>query len=172
MTAYLRNIPDHLKSLVFAAAVAMMMVAGSANAADAQGAANVRTIKNFLSDIRQALVSGDPKNIRSVAEKYMSEDYVQHSPVFAPGLFPPGREGYIQVMSSMGLGKPPAGAPPAASAPPVGPPKDIYFLGDGELVVWVSEIPNPDSSKASSPTFDFNMIRVVDGKLAEHWSAH
>lgn len=171
MTEYLRNIPGNLQSLVFAAAVATLMVAGSANAADAQGAANVRIIKNFLSDIRQALASGDPKNIRSIAEKYMSEDYVQHSPVFAPGLFPPGREGYIQVMSSMGLGKPPAGAPPAAPAP-MGPPKDIHFLGDGEFVVWVSEIPNPDPSKANNSTFDFNMIRVVDGKLAEHWSAH
>lgn len=172
-----------LKATVFAAIAAMTMVAGSATASDAQGAANVRIVKNFLSDIRKAIASGEPGNIRSVAERYMSEGYVQHSPVFAVGTFPSGREGYIAVMSSMGLGKPPGAAPSASASDkspsgstaqpaPAGPPKNVYFLGDGELVVWVSELPNADPGKASSPTFDFNMVRVVDGKLTEHWSAH
>lgn len=44
------------------------------------------------------------------------------------------------------------------------PPKDLYFVGDGELVVWVSEGMEPGK-------LDFNMVRIVNGKMKEHWDS-
>lgn len=118
-----------------------------------QGAANVQLLKSFLADIRPAAASGDPKKLRAVVERYMSADYVQH----AAGL-PPGREGYIQMMSmAFKAGPPPGGAP-----------KDVHFFGDGEYVVWVSEMP---SETGKAPKLLFNMMRVADGKLKEHWDS-
>lgn len=150
------------------------------DAADKQGAANVQLVKDFLKDVRVAAGSRDPAKVRAVAERYIDVDYLQH----AKGM-EPGREGYIKGMSSPPTGGPPGGAPPGAApsgpppagapagGPPNGPPpggampawpKDLYFIGDGEFVVWVSEGMQPGK-------LVFNMVRVVNGKLKEHWDS-
>lgn len=149
-----------LRSILWSAA-AMIAIAGPAYSAETQGAANVQVVKSFLKDIREAMASRDPAKVRAVAEHYMDKDYIQHSSGYAPG-----REGFIKGMSSVvtGGGGPPPGAPPAggASSGPPPTPKDLYFLGDGEIVVWVSEGMEPGKLM-------FNMVRVVDGKMKEHW---
>lgn len=165
-----------MRSLGLSAALAMFAMAGPAHAADAQGAAAVQVIKSFLKDIREAMASRDPARVRAVAERYMDEDYVQHARGLASG-----REGFIKGMSTMVTSGPPPGAPPGApsGAPPGAPsgapsgappgppptPKDLYFLGDGELVVWVSEGREPGK-------LVFNMVRVVNGKMKEHWDSN
>lgn len=138
------------------AAIAAQAPASSLKApvpATGQGAANVQLLKSFLAEIRPVAASGDPKQLRALVERYMSADYVQHG----VGL-PPGREGYIQMMS-MAFKAPP---------PPGGVPKDLYFFGDGEQVVWVSEMPG---EPGKAPKLLFNMMRVVDGKFKEHWDS-
>lgn len=159
-----------LRPILLTAAVAMFAMVGPAHSADQQGAAGVQLIKSFLKDIRGAMASKDPARVRAVAERYMDEDYVQHSRGLAPG-----REGFIKGMSAAVTGGPPPGAPsgpPPSGAAPAGPPpgapptpKDLYFLGDGEYVIWVSE--GMESGKLL-----FNMVRVVDGKMKEHWDSN
>lgn len=137
-----------LKSILLAAASAISILVSPAFAADAQAAANVQLIKRFLHDLREAMAARDPAEVRAVAERYMAEDYVQH----AKGM-PPGRDGFIEELSHL----PPGGARPA--------PKDLYFVGDGEFVIWVSEGIEPGKLL-------FNMVRVVDGKMKEHWDSN
>jgi len=154
-----------LKYIILSAALAIAAVtvgASTVRAADAKGEANKQLVQNFLRDVRQAsMVDRDPKKLREVVERYMAENYVQHSSTFAPG-----REGYLQ-----GMLKQFASAPQPNSAPPP-KMKDLYFVGDGDLVVWVSEISSAESGPASAPKYDFNMIRIENGKLAEHWGTH
>lgn len=152
-------------------------------AADREGAANVQLVKDFLRDIRATMASRDPAKARTVVEQYMDADYIQHSPGMEPG-----REGYLKTMTmalsgvrppgAPAIGNPPGGPPPGGppgalpGGPPPGgppggvmsPPKDLYFVGDGEIVVWVSE-------GLEAGKLDFNMVRVVNGKMKEHWDS-
>jgi predicted SnoaL-like aldol condensation-catalyzing enzyme len=141
-----------MKKLVAAAALIMALLGSSAACpADAQGAANVRLVKRFIKEIDQAARSNDPhKEVRAVAERYMSADYIQHSRVIAPG-----REGYIQLLTQ-------------ASPPPA--PKNLAFFGEGEFVFWITQTNPPGES--GRPKLNFNVVRVVDGKLQEHWDSH
>lgn len=160
--------------------VAALAAAAPARAADALGQGNIKLVKQFLEDVRAAVMSPDRAlGVRQVAERYMSTNYVQH----AAG-FPPGREGYITVMSR-GFGGPPPGAPagPPPGAPPpgdqpggptggppggMGLPKDLYFFADGDFVIWVSEMPGASAAPAK---LHFNMLRVVNGRFEEHWDS-
>jgi predicted SnoaL-like aldol condensation-catalyzing enzyme len=154
------------RSILFSVvAIAMFAIVTPAHSADPQGAASVQVIKHFLKDIREAAGTRDPDKVRAVAERYMAEDYIQHS-----SDFPPGREGFIKGMSDMLKSGPPPGSPPPgapAGSPPPGAmpmPKDLDFFGDGEYVVWVSESMEPGKLL-------FNMVRVVNGKMKEHWDS-
>jgi len=154
-----------MKPLFLGLAAAAAIVGGPAHAADAAGQANIQMVKQFLADVRVASAGpNSTANVRTVVERYMSPDYVQH----AAG-FPPGREGYIQVMSK---GPPPGmqvGPSPGASPPA---PKDLYFFADGDFVIWVAQIPSPNpSDAAAAEKLHFNMFKIVDGKLKEHWDS-
>jgi len=144
------------------------------HAADVKGEANKQLVQNFLRDVRQAsMVDKDPKKLRQVVEHYMTENYIQHSTVFAPG-----REGYLQGMLKMFSNVPPqnSGASASPPMPPMPKMKDLYFLADGDLVTWVSQVtsaePAPASTSKEETKYDFNMVRIENGKLAEHWSSH
>lgn len=76
--------------------------------------------------------------------------------------FGPGREGFIRSFEQM-----PAG-PPAATAAP-SPAKVLFLAADADRVVRVSSRSLPGSGGAVSAIF--NMFRVQDGKLAEHWDS-
>jgi predicted SnoaL-like aldol condensation-catalyzing enzyme len=151
-----------MKHVILSVAFLTMTIvtANAARAADPPAEANKQVVKDFLQHIREAAGSGDPVKIRAVVEQYMTEDYIQHAQGIAPG-----REGYLQGW----LKRLPSGGTAKMS-----PPKDLYFVADGDLVVWVSERPNaPDAAaQGSKPVFDFNMVRIAKGKLAEHWDSH
>lgn len=143
--------------------IALFAAVGAVHSADSQGAAGVQIVKSFLTDVRAAMRTRDPAKVRAVAERYMVDDYIQHSSEFAPG-----REGFISTMTDA-LNKPPPAAMPApgeaAAKGTPAMPKDLHFFGDGEFVVWVSENREPGK-------LVFNMVRIVDGKMKEHWSSN
>lgn len=158
------------RTIILSVAVLLGASAVEAKSSASQGATNVELIKNFLTDTRAAMASHDAARARAVAERYMDVDYIQHSKGMKPG-----REGYIETMTTLAQGGPPPGPPPAGGAAgpflqsgptsaPLAPPRDLYFVGDGDLVVWVSEGLEPGK-------LDFNMVRVVNGKMKEHWDS-
>lgn len=140
--------------------------APAAAAGTPEADANVKLVQSFLADVRVAAFQHkDAKEIREVVERYMRPDYIQHSEDVAPG-----REGYIEGMAKMAT-RPPASAAPASQPPAAQPqqmPKmeDLYWIADGDKVVWVSSVQRPDQPK---PEFMFNMMRIQDHKIAEHW---
>jgi predicted SnoaL-like aldol condensation-catalyzing enzyme len=56
---------------------------------------------------------------------------------------------------------------------PVLPPAQVLSLiANGDIVIRVSSRTMPPAPGAeASPTFIFNMFRIQNGKLAEHWDA-
>lgn len=90
-----------------------------------------------------------------LADEMIREDYIQHSPVL-----PTGRAGFKRVFAAV----------PRSPAPAVVSPPLVAIIAEGDLVVMAlrEEWPEPDGSGRYATTH-FNLFRVEDGRLAEHW---
>ena len=89
--------------------------------------------------------------------KYMAESYMQHNPNV-----PTGRAGFLEAFAKFAKPKP---IEPKIAAPLVA------ILAEGPYVqlVWATERPDPkDSAKKYSTTW-FDLFRIENGMVAEHW---
>ena len=125
-------------------------------------AANKQLVLDFYAALNAAEGSGAAQRpVRTIIEQYLSPDYVQHSDTFAnlPG---PGsaRDKLVRMFESMP-------APPPGAMPPQ---STVAVTAEGDLVMLLTSrmMPNPAGGPAR-PSNVFNMFRVRDGKLAEHW---
>jgi predicted SnoaL-like aldol condensation-catalyzing enzyme len=91
-----------------------------------------------------------------VADELVAGDYIQHSPFQLSG-----REALKDTFSVI---------PRSDVIPETIRPAPVAIVAEGDLVVFVAveELPEPDESGTYTTTH-FNMFRVVDGQLAEHW---
>jgi predicted SnoaL-like aldol condensation-catalyzing enzyme len=92
-----------------------------------------------------------------LAPNYMAEGYVQHNP-----RVPTGRQAFIDFFSRV---RKPLPIEARVKAPLVA------ILADGDLVVlsFVKEETEPQDPTKRYTTTWFDMFRIVDGKIAEHW---
>jgi predicted SnoaL-like aldol condensation-catalyzing enzyme len=92
-----------------------------------------------------------------LAEKYMTEGYIQHNPGVATG-----RAAFIQFFSKF--------AKPNPIEARVRSPL-VMILADGDFVVlsFVRILPDPKDPEKKYTTTWFDMFRVENGKIAEHW---
>lgn len=142
--------------VALAATPVMSSLAGIASAEPQN--ANLALLHAFLAAIRKAAFEDKaPAEVRRVAEQYLTTDYLQH----ADGA-PAGREGYIAMMIETGKHIPPGPLPF----------EDVYFMADEGRVVWMSKGARPDPAIPGQVKvgFSFNMLRVENGKFAEHWA--
>ena len=153
----------HLGSLVFAFAAliaanvhAQVAVVPSANheqllaSPDARLAANKRLVYDFWREVFEA-------GHMELAERYMTEGYIQHNPNV-----PTGRTAFIDFFSK--------NVSPEAIQPRVKAPL-VAILADGDLValVFAREAPDPKDPAKKYTTTWFDMFRLEGGKIAEHW---
>jgi predicted SnoaL-like aldol condensation-catalyzing enzyme len=118
--------------------------------ADPRLAANKRLVYDFW---REVFEGGHME----FADKYMAESYIQHNPNV-----PTGRKAFVEFFSKFAKPKP---IEPRVKAPLVA------IAAEGNLVIlsFVRELPDPkDASKKYTTTW-FDMFRIEDGKIAEHW---
>ncbi|MDB6014890.1 MAG: hypothetical protein JWL65_7140 [Gammaproteobacteria bacterium] len=128
-----------------------------------QEEANIKLVAEFYAALDRGDAAHDLKQkIRSIAEQYLQPDYIQHAE--GARTFGSGREGFIRMFEQM----PAMPAAPGAGAPP--PPQVMALMADKDRVIRVSarSMPGPGGPVAS---YIFNMFRVQDGKLAEHWDS-
>ncbi|MBB5732847.1 putative SnoaL-like aldol condensation-catalyzing enzyme [Altererythrobacter atlanticus] len=90
-----------------------------------------------------------------LADDMLTEDYIQHSP-----MLPTGREAFKQIFSAV----------ERREIPDLVFPAIVTLIAEGDLVVMAmrEELPEPDDS-GNYTTTHFNLFRVEDGRLAEHW---
>ena len=118
--------------------------------ADPKLAAN----KRFVYDFWREVFEGAHMDL---APKYMAEGYIQHNP-----RVPTGRQAFIDFFSKV---RKPSPIEPKVKAPLVA------MMADGDLVVMAfsREYPEPSDPSKKYTTTWFDMFRIVDGKIAEHW---
>lgn len=123
-------------------------------------AANQKVVLDFYAALNAADAAGEMKQrIQTIAETYLDPDYVQHSDMFA-GLPGPGsaRDKLIHLFQN----RPPM--------PPMGAPATVAVMAQGDRVMLLTsrEMPDPATGRAKQ-VYIFNMFRVKNGRLVEHW---
>lgn len=92
-----------------------------------------------------------------LADKYMAESYMQHNPNVVTG-----RQGFIDFFSKF---RKPVPIVDTIKAQVV----DIVAEGDKVVLSFVREYPVPGDSTKKYTTTWFDMLRIENGKIAEHW---
>jgi predicted SnoaL-like aldol condensation-catalyzing enzyme len=149
-----------LAALIAASAAAHAQVAVTPNpdheqllsSADAKLAKNKRLVYDFW---REVLEAGHLES----AEKYLAESYIQHNPNV-----PTGRAGFVDFFSKF--------AKPTAVNPKVQGPL-VAIAAEGDLVVlsFVRPGADPKDPAKKYTTTWFDMFRIENGKIAEHWDS-
>lgn len=117
---------------------------------DPKLAENKRLVYDFWREVFEA-------GHLELADKYMAESYIQHNPNV-----PTGRRAFVEFFTKFKKPKP---IEAKVSAPLVS------ITAEGNIVVlgFVRELADPkDSSKTYTTTW-FDMFRIENGKIAEHW---
>jgi len=115
----------------------------------AQLANNKKLVFDFWREVLEA-------HHMDVAEKYLAEGYIQHNPMVASG-----RKGFVDFFSKL----PVRDIKPAISDPVVSivAERDLVVLS----FVQVNDDPHDKTKKYTTTWFD--MFRIENGKIAEHW---
>jgi predicted SnoaL-like aldol condensation-catalyzing enzyme len=123
---------------------------------DAKESANIKLVEDFYAELEQATASGKIKEqAPAIGAKFIAPNYIQHM----EGA-PSGRDGFVQLMSKI---------PPG---PPLPPAKLVAIMADGDKVIQVTsrELPDP-VTRAPKSSLIWNMFRIENGQLAEHWDS-
>ena len=158
-----------MRSIKFLAA--MIMLAGSPITAKAQVAVTgiapteqaallasrdpvLAANKRLVFDMWREFIEGGHME---VANKYFREDYIQHNP-----LVPTGRDAVVKAFSA--FTKP-------QLVKPVISGKLVAIVAEGDLVTlaFVRDMVDPKNPGQPYTTTWFDMFRIQDGKIAEHW---
>jgi predicted SnoaL-like aldol condensation-catalyzing enzyme len=93
-----------------------------------------------------------------LAPKYMAEDYAQHDPNV-----PTGRAAFVDM-----FGKRPAQPIPDTLPHP---PVKAFAKGDYVVLVWEHEDKDPADPSKTYTFNTFDVMRVQNGKIQEHWDS-
>jgi predicted SnoaL-like aldol condensation-catalyzing enzyme len=92
------------------------------------------------------------------AEKFMTDDYIQHNPNAETGI-----KGFKDFFTRLG--------PPQAIEATVPGLVAIQAEGDYVTLSFVREYDNPKDKGKKYTTTWFDMFRIVNGKIVEHWDS-
>ncbi len=112
--------------------------------------------KKLVFDMWRAIIQGAHTEL---APKYFTTGYIQHNPNVATG-----RDAMVQYMKST---RPVRPIDPTITFPVVA----IMAEGDKVLVATVTYNPDPTAPGTKYAGTHFDLFRIEDGKIAEHWDS-
>lgn len=120
--------------------------------ADPKLARNKRLVYDFWREVFEA-------GHLDLAPKYLTDSYIQHNPNVATG-----RAAFVEFFSKF--------KKPGPIADKIGAPL-VAMTAERDLVVlsFVREVPDPKDPTRKYTTTAFDMFRIENGKIAEHWDA-
>jgi len=98
-----------------------------------------------------------------LADKTMDPGYIQHNPNV-----PQGRDGFKEFMSRI-PGRRPEDAKPIGPEWPRGAPSLTLIDGPYSLMMWDRQAKDPDDPSKMYTWDHFDVVRVENGKIKEHW---
>jgi predicted SnoaL-like aldol condensation-catalyzing enzyme len=110
--------------------------------------------KRFVYDFWREVFEGRHMDL---APRYMAEGYIQHNPNV-----PSGRAAFVDFFSKL---SPPRPIEDRIKAPLVA----LIADGDYVLLAFAREYPDPKDATRRYTTTWFDMFRLEDGKITEHW---
>jgi predicted SnoaL-like aldol condensation-catalyzing enzyme len=112
--------------------------------------------KKIVYDFWRSVLEGGHLEL---APQYMQETYIQHNPNV-----PTGRQGFIDFFSKF--------AKPRPIVDTIqGPLIAIVAEGDRVVLSFKAVHPDPKDPAKTYTTTSFEMLRVENGKVAEHWDS-
>ena len=148
----MRNLTELIGMVV--ASLVLLVLTGASLVAQSNKRHDEENLKMVLDFWREVLVA---RHV-DLATKYMAEGYVQHNPNV-----PTGRSGFVEYFSRR----------PAQPIPATLPNPPIKTIAQGEYVVliWDHEAQDPTDSSKTYKYNTFDMFRVRDRKIQEHWDS-
>lgn len=110
--------------------------------------------KKLVFDMYRAIVQAGRTDL---APQFFTEDYIQHNPNVATG-----RDALVQYIRQT---RPVRPMEPTITFPVVA----IMAEGDLVLVATVAYAPDPDNPGQKYASTHFDLYRIENGKIAEHW---
>ena len=130
---------------------ALSLTSANAQAPTSQMERNKALVLDFWREVFEAQNA-------AAANKYLAEDYIQHNPTVQGG-----RAGFVDFFSR--IWKQPKPVKPTLQ----NPPELIIAEGDLVTLVWKRKLPEPTDKTKTYDAYWFDVMRVKDGKLVEHW---
>jgi predicted SnoaL-like aldol condensation-catalyzing enzyme len=131
------------------------LLAGSAAMAKQTDEALLNANKKLVLDFFRVVF--EAQNI-SAAKDYLREDYIQHNPKV-----PSGREGFVNYFGSKWK------EPKAVKSELEDKPVDVIAEGNFVSLMWKYQKDEPNDKAKKYDAYWFDMFRIQDGKIAEHW---
>ena len=145
--------------LVLAAGLAMATLASAENTP--AEAANKQVVLDFYAALNEADASNSmQERAQAIVEKYLSPEYKQHT------LMLPGSGSDRDKLIHMFQGRP--ARPAGSAAMPRQRTDAVMAEGDRVMLLTSRDMPDPATGEVK-PLYVFNMFRLKDGKLVEHW---
>jgi predicted SnoaL-like aldol condensation-catalyzing enzyme len=118
--------------------------------ADPALAANKKLVWDFWREVFEA-------GHMELADRYMAESYIQHNPNV-----PTGRAAFVGFFAQH--------VKPRAIQPRIAAPL-VTIVAEGDLVIlsFVRETVDPKDAAKKATTTWFDMFRIENGRIAEHW---
>ncbi len=136
-----------LQSLVFVAV----------SAAYAQGYLSGPALnKKIVTDFYRLVF--EPRN-PDLIEQYIAPDFIEHNPAVESG-----RDGLVKFMKTL-----PKPANDDIGAEMKDPPAHIVAEGDLVTFIFKRSVPDPKDKSKSYDRYSFDMFRIKNGKIVEHW---
>jgi predicted SnoaL-like aldol condensation-catalyzing enzyme len=140
-------------SVVAAALAVVVSLVAAAESSPSQTERNKAVVLEFWRVVFEA------QNVEA-AKSYLAEDYIQHNP-----LVKTGRAGFVEFFGKIWK------QPRPVEATLRKPPELIVAEGDLVTLVWKRQLPEPTDNTKMYEAFWFDVLRVKNGKLVEHWDS-
>jgi predicted SnoaL-like aldol condensation-catalyzing enzyme len=144
-----------IKSICIIAGVLLATSLGTAADAHetAQEAANKKLVLDYYAELEKP---DQAQRIAGIAERFVAPDYIQHQDGAKDG-----REALVKDFQ---------GPRPGHST--MAPAKLVAIMAEGDKVIQVTSRAVPDAATGGTkPAYIWNMFRIKNGQLAEHWDA-
>jgi predicted SnoaL-like aldol condensation-catalyzing enzyme len=110
--------------------------------------------KKLVFDMYRSIIQAGRTDL---APQFFAEDYIQHNPNVATG-----RDAFVAYIKQTRPARP---IEPTITFPVI----SIMAEGDLVMVAVVSYAPDPEKAGAKYANTHFDLFRIENGKIAEHW---